>query len=80
MAIEEFMRRHPDIDDKYEYVCDRCDGEGEEECFNCGSPMMCDKCDGSGFLGDVPVRVFKAFVKQEQEAWKRWCEGVAPSE
>lgn len=37
------------------YACDKCDGEGECECGECGSEVDCKQCGGSGWMKEQPV-------------------------
>jgi len=44
------IERIPKVErlDPEEVECETCDGEGEYECFECGSEVHCDDCDGKG--------------------------------
>ena len=56
-----------------DYNCPECDGEGEAECYNCGSECECDYCDGTGWDPEqVDVAAFaeaeKALNQKMREA------------
>jgi len=41
-------------------TCDKCDGEGEAECFECGHESVCHECDGEGKIERAaPFRAVK---------------------
>jgi hypothetical protein len=37
---------------RQDFVCEECDGNGEDECCECGTMITCEECDGTGFDPD----------------------------
>lgn len=60
---------------KQEFIdCDCCDGNGEDFCSECGSPVTCEECNGDGQVDgtrkeytNIRNRLMNLMEKQEKE-------------
>jgi len=78
ISFDEWLKNNPDIEDlEGEVDCDKCDGDREIECSECGHMRDCPKCGGSGKRKTrLASKIYKECVDRDLALWKEYAEQI----
>lgn len=76
MTYEEWLKANPDIkEEETEETCTECGGDGEVECWHCGSAMDCEACDGTGKVkGYESHKLYEQQIERDKKILAKYLE------
>lgn len=69
MTYKKWLKQNPEAELEEE-ECDKCNGEGDIECHNCGHLSECQECGGEGYIKTARQQYNDALERDKQKLEK----------